>query len=296
MVDKFGWERSPMESIEKSVGRGGVNRPQDIVAVQRLLKTAIQGLQLSEDGKIGPSTIAAIDYFQAHLMRIRPDGRVDPKGATLIKLNECGDAPLCMVESVGLPAPGDTSPLKEADFQTCATKLGCEVAAIRAVSDVESKGSGFLSSKRPTILFEAHIFSRETFHCFDKVYPDISSKTWNKKLYAGGENEYPRLTKAMALDREAALRSASWGRFQLMGFNCKDCGYNSVDDFVAAMFASERKQLTAFADFVKARKLDMYLKSKNWADFAYSFNGPGYEDNNYDGRLEAAYKKYNPKK
>jgi N-acetylmuramidase len=70
-----------------------------------------------------------------------------------------------------------------------------------------------------SILFEAHVFSKNTRHAYDYVFPEISSRHWNRALYRGGEREYPRLMKAMLLDRAAALKSASWGRFQVMGFN-----------------------------------------------------------------------------
>ena len=49
--------------------------------------------------------------------------------------------------------------LSEADFEWAAKELGCEVAVVKAVDDVESKGKGFLPCGIPVILFEAHVFS-----------------------------------------------------------------------------------------------------------------------------------------
>jgi hypothetical protein len=51
-------------------------------------------------------------------------------------------------------------------------------------------------------------------------------------------------------------------------------------------------QLNAFVKFVKARKLEKYLKDKNWAAFAYYYNGPGYARNNYDTKLQQYYNKF----
>ena len=48
--------------------------------------------------------------------------------------------------------------LTEADYAAAAGRLGCSVAAIKAVAKVESKGSGFLPSGEPRILFERHVF------------------------------------------------------------------------------------------------------------------------------------------
>ena len=191
-----------------------------------------------------------------------------------------------------LPAPQNAAPLTDADFERAATLLNCEEACIRAVTAVESSGSGFLESKRPKILFEAHRFSALTQHQYDDEYPNISSRVWNRKLYAGGEKEYERLTSAMALDHTAALSAASWGLFQIMGMNFRACGFHSVDDFVAAMFQSEGQHLDAFVAFIKNTRLDGALREKNWAHFAKGYNGAGYAENHYDTKLQAAYEQF----
>lgn len=281
-----------MVTIKKSVGRGGSNQKSDAEAVQKLLNLALPSIGLVEDGKVGKASIAAIDYFQASHMRIKPDGRIDPSGVTLKSLNKAAEKLVCVPGNIDLPAPGPRTRLTKADYQHAVTKLGCELAAIQAVSDVESKGAGFFPSGRPAILFEAHIFSRKTFHCFDKLHPTISSKSANKKLYVGGDAEYDRLANAMALDRQAALLSASWGRFQIMGFNHAACGYATVEQFVGDMFDTEGKHLNAFVEFVKSSKLTDALKNKQWATFAARYNGPAYAENAYDTKMAAAYKKY----
>jgi len=81
-----------MATIGASVGRGGVNRPQDVMAVQTLLNQNI-GLitpfrPLRVDGVAGSATISAIEEFQRRVLYMpRSDGRVDPHGQTLAKLN-----------------------------------------------------------------------------------------------------------------------------------------------------------------------------------------------------------------
>lgn len=182
--------------------------------------------------------------------------------------------------------------LTQKDFESAAKELKCEVAAIKAVAEVEAPRGGFLPSGRPVILFEAHIFSNKTNHKYDASHPHISSKTWNRKLYLGGEKEYSRLEEAMKLDEMAALESTSWGKFQIMGFNYKICGWNNVKDFVNDMYISESYHLKAFVSFIKYSKLDKHLINKNWKAFARAYNGPAYEKNKYDIKLESAYKKY----
>lgn len=182
--------------------------------------------------------------------------------------------------------------LNEEDYSLAARKLNCEVAIIKAVAEVESSGKGFFDDDRPKILFEAHIFSKETKHIFDVEYPEISSRKWNKSLYIGGEAEYDRLNKAKALDEIAALRSSSWGKFQIMGFNYSFCGYNDITAFVNAMHISESEHLMAFLGFIDSMKLAVHLRNKRWNKFAEGYNGKNYKQNKYDTKLKKAYEKF----
>jgi hypothetical protein len=188
---------------------------------------------------------------------------------------------------------GEASPIGDADLEAGAQQLGCELAALKAVAEVESRGDGFLPDKRPKILFEAHVFSRETQHKYNETHPDISSRKWNKALYKGGAGEYSRLARAIALDRAAALKSASWGRFQIMGFNHAACGFPDVQSFVAAMCRSEGEHLRAVVVFIKANpKMLHALRNKDWKEFAFAYNGLAAEENKYPQKLRDAYEKF----
>lgn len=205
--------------------------------------------------------------------------------------------------------------LSLADFQSAASSLGCSVAQIRAVWEVECSGNGWFTDIRgdilsldgpggfidgsalPKILFEAHIFARETRGRFTKAHPNISSASWNRKLYVGGQGEWERLWKAMSLDRTAALRSASVGAPQIMGFNHKLAGFNTVEAFWDAMKESEANQLKAFVAFLINSKLADELRAcstdpKSCRPFAKGYNGSGFEANNYHGKIAAAIKKW----
>lgn len=181
---------------------------------------------------------------------------------------------------------GNPAPLADADFERAAKAIGCTVAAVRAVADVESRG-GFFADARPKILYERHIFSRLTDHKFDAAHPGISNKAAGG--YVGGPPEYDRLAEAIALDRTAALKSASWGAFQIMGFNHKSAGFADVEAYVKAMVSGQGAQLDAFVAFIKASNLDDELIRKDWAGFARGYNGPDYAKNNYDKKLAAAF-------
>jgi hypothetical protein len=271
-----------------------VNRPEDVRIVQELLNKHLYLLSqpLTVDGRVGSATIAAIEAFQQRVVNLRqPDGRVDPGGRTFTALAS-GASVTPPAPVSGLPAVRGGVRLTEADWQRAANTLRCELACVKAVAEVESSGSGFLASGRPTILFEAHIFSRRTQGVHDARHPDISSPHWNRSLYKGGEREYERLEKAMTLNRQAALESASWGRFQIMGFNHHSVGFPSVDAFVEAIFESEGRHLDAFVSFLQHERLDILLRDKHWADFARQYNGAGYAANQYDVKLAAAYERH----
>ena len=116
---------------------------------------------------------------------------------------------------------------------------------------VETSGCGFLPDRRPPILFERHIFHRLTGGRFDDG--DISDQAPGGYGPMGAA-QYLRLSRAVALDRTAALQSASWGLGQVMGQNCAMAGYAEVAVMVAAMAASEDAQLTAMAAFFEVVK------------------------------------------
>lgn len=187
---------------------------------------------------------------------------------------------------------GAATPLAAGDVVAVAQRLNCEAAAVWAVCDVESAGGGFLPDKRPKLLFEAHLFSNLTQHRFDATHPDISSPTWNRALYgAAGAHQYDRLAEAIALDRAAALQSASWGMFQIVGMNFAACGFAAVEAYVAAMCESEAAQLDAFAAFCVHEELAQLLAARSWTPFALRYNGPGEAENDYAGKLAAAYQR-----
>jgi hypothetical protein len=107
-------------SISGSVGLGGKNRPDDVRAIQQALNdfSVAEGgpsPQLAVDGLVGPKTLAAIRKFQSHHLGFS-DGRVDPGGPTLSKLNRSLSSG-SLVES-NAPAPPPKDPLHNAKVAT----------------------------------------------------------------------------------------------------------------------------------------------------------------------------------
>ncbi len=187
--------------------------------------------------------------------------------------------------------------ITEKAFNDSAALIGVDPATIKAVAEVESSGDGFLPSGHPKILFEPHVFWQELLK--RNISPglitgasDILYHKWQTGKYGKTSAQPERLKRAIAINKEAALSSASWGKFQIMGYNYGLAGFADVDAFVAAMHIDEDQHLHAFINFVKNKNLVDELQRKDWAGFAKVYNGSGYKQNKYDEKLEAAYNKF----
>lgn len=180
-----------------------------------------------------------------------------------------------------------------------AAKYGLDVASVLAVAEIESGGrSGFQKTGLLTVLFEAH-----QFYSFLKKaglnpgtlmvrYPNLISPIWNKNLYKGGDAENTRLAEAIKIN-ECAWNCASYGMFQIMGFNCRACGFNTPQEFIKYLKTGQEAHVDAFLKFVNANpKMMNALKTKDWVTFARLYNGPGYAQNKYDAKLADAYLKH----
>jgi N-acetylmuramidase len=181
-----------------------------------------------------------------------------------------------------------------------AEKYGLEVPAVRAVIEIEASGKGFLKDGRPKILFEGHVFWRQL-----KAYkinpaklaarhPSIVYQNWTRQHYLTGTLEYKRLNEARAIHESAALESASWGLFQIMGYHAYKMGFKTVQEFVRKQGKSEEEHLNAFGLYIGeiSPACLKALKSHDWAGFARHYNGIQYAKNQYHTKLEKAYNKY----
>ena len=193
----------------------------------------------------------------------------------------------------------DSLGLTESDYIAAATTIGCEVAAIRAVAEVESAGRGFLPDGRPAILYEAHVFHRLTGGKYarerDRYGVPLSVPKWDRTLYGKpGAHQYERLEDAMKLDETNACFACSWGTYQIMGFNFASLGFPHIDTFREFMESnnSPRKHLDMFVRFIMVHGLDDELREKNWAAFARQYNGPQYAANKYDIKMRDAYERF----
>jgi N-acetylmuramidase-like protein/putative peptidoglycan binding protein len=197
---------------------------------------------------------------------------------------------------------GIGQPLTRAGLNKALAILGLspnDAAYIWTVVEVETagltQGFGFRVDRRPQVLFERHIFRKYTNGRFDSDAPDISGPAGAYGLLS---EQYAKLEKALALcakaklGAEPALKSASWGMGQVMGFNCDVAGYKSCVKMVQAMVRSEDAQLACMAGFLRVNGLAEKLLKKDWAGFATLYNGPSYWRNHYDVKLAEQFQRF----
>jgi peptidoglycan hydrolase-like protein with peptidoglycan-binding domain len=182
---------------------------------------------------------------------------------------------------------GAATPLHSDGLTAAATHAGVDPTVLWSVVVVETSSCGFLPDRRPTILFERHIFSTRTGWRFDAAHPGISGSAGG--YGQPGAHQYERLEEAIACDRRAALESASWGLGQIMGFNAGLAGFSDAEEMVPQMMRSESEQILAMASFMRATGMHAALQRRDWAAFARRYNGPGFATNRYDEKLAAAH-------
>lgn len=263
------------------------DRGQDVRTLQNRLNDRLKA-GLDATGLFDDATEAAVRTFQRGAGLV-DDGIVGPKTQS------------------ALTGQGTALLLGAGNLVAAAKRLDVPLASIYAVNEVESAGAGFLPNGKPKILFERHQMYRQlctSRHPDDDVaalkrhadelaaqYPSLINPTPGG--YAGGVAEHQRLAQARLIDDTAALESASWGAFQIMGYHATRLGYESVQAFAEAMASGEPAQLEAFVRYIEADPaLLKALRTRKWADFAKLYNGPAYARNLYDVKLQRAFERY----
>jgi hypothetical protein len=238
----------------------------------RALQTALnaRGFDAGDtDGIKGPNTLDACFAYVADTLL---DGQ--PKLPTELRFK------------------GDARRLDDIDLPRIGHLIGVGEDELHAVIDVEARGSGFDSLGRIAMLFEPHIFYRELGPGAKRdkaVAQGLAYPSWKRKYPS---DSYLRLRAAMKIDEEAALRSASWGLGQIMGFNAEMIGYGSARAMVEDFVDDEEHHLEAMVSYIVAAGLDDELRAHDWRGFARGYNGPGYATHGYHTKLGASFLKW----
>lgn len=203
--------------------------------------------------------------------------------------------------------------LTDEQIRQIANDNGFEYGVIKAIYQVESRGVGFLADGQPKILFERHIFYRQLQKLgyitlsneMCKIDPTLCNPSPTPKGgYGSVDKQHARLQNAQklllkarpdadedlqAVVRDCALKACSWGMGQIMGFNHALAGFDTLQEFVNAMYKDEKSQLQAMIGFFKSAGLTGAMKRKDWHAIARAYNGVGYRKFDYHNKLARAY-------
>lgn len=278
-TDMAPWARAALAAT--SLGGKVLERQSNLIYAHHVVMSGKKNFEPHAAPPDGPSGTAASQYVH-HCVAMR-------------------EIPLQLDEDLTdqLPDPVPAPPvLTEEDYTSTAATLGVNVNAVKAVAQVESSGSGFGDDGRPIVRYELHKFQGKTHRHFHKTHPYLSQP--NRQ--AGDpyhndtqEREYSQLYNAMLLTYQGdlavakAIESTSWGKFQVMGENWSDLGWNSALDFASDMYVSEANHLEAFVSYVQFHGLVPALKNHHWATFAAGYNGPNFAANHYDILMQQAF-------
>ena len=197
-----------------------------------------------------------------------------------------------MVDSIGANESERYLHLTEQDFRLVAEELDVEVAAIKAVVEIEAGKAmkGFWAPGIPVINFDRTMYNKYKWKAQSKEGAKGERVPDGLKGYA--LKEWTELINARKNNAQGANMGTFWGMFQIGGFNYKICGCDSVDEFVKRMAYSELEQLQLFAVFIVNTGMIENLRKKDWAGFARKYNGPSYAKRGYHTKMARAYAKY----
>lgn len=177
--------------------------------------------------------------------------------------------------------------LTDRQLYDLASAYDYDYRALKAIIEVESGHQGFSPITGKLIIqFEPAWFKR-----FKKDWQaDTKNTTWQANKVADQTREWEAFNSAFASSPNAAMKSASIGLMQVMGFHYASIGFKTVGQMWDFAKQSEMNQVELALRFIKkSPPLDRALKAKDWPKVAYYYNGEGYISFNYDTRLACAY-------
>lgn len=227
-------------------------------------------------------------------------GEIGSEGINMFGDRQCNIAPeLCEneiildeIERRNLFEPVTVSLSDKASLQILqefSDKHLIELEKLKAFIAIESSAQPF-DDDHPTVRFECLKFNEAS----PKKAPcEISNRFPFGKP---SDTDYDAFKNALEINKELTLSSSSYGLGQIMGFNYKEVGYNSVEEYYLAMF-EEKNQVDAFLIFLKKYRsgviLDELKKTNtNWVVIAKNYNGEAYEKNDYHTKLKTKYQEY----
>ncbi|MEM7619755.1 MAG: N-acetylmuramidase domain-containing protein [Pseudomonadota bacterium] len=196
--------------------------------------------------------------------------------------------------------------LTDDDIIHIASLLNIEPALLDAIRKTEAPNGGFDSKGRLIILPEKHkiyqYMSAKERHI--ALRKNLVTKRWSKKTQYKGFGSYRKHTgfagdrrwgfveRVSQVNKYATYMGTSFGLMQIMGFNYRLCGYNTVFDMVSDFETGEKQQLFAAVRFIKSKgKIDVFV-DRDFRGIAAFYNGTG-QIEYYASILEQHYRASN---
>ena len=184
---------------------------------------------------------------------------------------------------MGMFGTGPAKALQNNAFARAAKMLKCHPADLEAIAIVESDGFGWFKDGRIKLLFEKHVFYKRLPATIRKkaVKAGLARRKWvsprngGYRDQKGATSRYKLFEAALKMHERAGYESASYGTYQIMGFNYKPCGFNSAKEMFEAFLTGEQAQLDAFIAFLRSRRLIVAIRKRDFDLVEKRYNGGG---------------------
>lgn len=203
---------------------------------------------------------------------------------------------------IDTPCDGKGTEIPDDLYESEAERLGIDKAMIMAIAKQESKRDSFWEEGQATILFERHKMwkyleidagkTKEERLELQEEYPNIVNST------AGGygkySEQYEKLEIAKEIHYRSAIKSCSWGKFQVMGFNYA-VAFSTPEEMEEAVNTCEIQQFVFFIGFLENTSgiIDA-MKEKQWEKIATLYNGSNWKNQNpnYANNIKKYYEEF----
>lgn len=202
----------------------------------------------------------------------------------MIKLPLPGSNPNVAPKRVFYGQPSGVKTDLLALYQATAKELDVPPAAVRAFAIVESDEKSHTAAGFPVLRFEQHRWKKYRV-------AEAAAMTFDKAVNSKNLDErWEQFERMREVASDAAILSHSFGIFQVMGFNYKQCLCADVETFLRRSMTVEG-QFTLFKRFMlESPALLSAVRRFKPEDVGFHYNGPQYKRNKYDVKWAAAAK------
>lgn len=179
--------------------------------------------------------------------------------------------------------PPTAARLEMKDFRRAGEEHGIDPWKLHGWLDTESSRGGFDEFGHAIMVPECQEFSKRTAHFYDNTDPDLSFAHWVHPARVKSGHPYTLdntgrwdvLVRQAVLSFDAALESASWGAFQIMGWQFEKLNFDDAHELVSAIYQGERGHLDLAIRLLVAEDGFEALLSDDWLTAARIWNGGG---------------------